>query len=84
MCVCKWCGQKKETKFPDGVQWHVVSAQCDCAIETIPVADNFGEDINLYETLGEFRGKHCEVCKRPYKVIYEKGNSFQNTKDEKK
>ena len=64
--------------FPDGVDWHIIGTLCDCQSEVIPVADNAGEDIKLYEKLDELRNEiykdKCETCHKFVKVFYEEGN----------
>lgn len=65
------------SKYPDGVDWHVIGTSCDCMHEVIPVADNAGEDIFLYEKLAELREMYkekCEDCGKSVKIFYEDGN----------
>lgn len=71
---CKTCGQEKKTKFPDGIDWHILGIDCKCGQDILPVADNAGEDINLYEKMEEYRGKKCEGCNSYFKLIVEEGN----------
>lgn len=65
---------KEGTAFPDGVDWHIIGTECDCMTQTLPVADNAGEDINLYEEMNELRREPCENCGKYLKVFYEDGN----------
>jgi hypothetical protein len=70
-------GQEGE-KFPQGVDWHIIGTECDCQHEVLPVADNAGEDINLYEEMKYLREvtykDKCEGCGKWVKIFYEDGN----------
>jgi len=75
---------KEGDKFPDGVDWHIIGTHCNCTDETIPVADNAGEDINLYEKLNylkrELYKEPCEVCGKHVRVFYVEGNMASKRK----
>lgn len=65
------------TKYPDGVDWHIIGTSCDCTNEVLPVADNAGEDIFLHEELKELREMYkekCTHCGEHTKIFYEDGN----------
>jgi hypothetical protein len=67
----------KETKFPDGVDWHIIGTRCDCQEEIIPVADNAGEDIYLYEKLDKLKEMYkdkCDGCHKFVKIFHVEGN----------
>ena len=72
---------KEGSRFPDGVDWHIVGITCDCGQDICPVADNADEDIKLNELLDEWRGKPCGVCKKFYRLYIEEGNMASKRKE---
>ncbi len=61
-------------KYPDGIDWHIIGTSCICMTQTLPVADNAGEDIFLFEEMSRLRENKCDGCGKYRKVFYEDGN----------